>query len=437
MPLKPPPEMINPAYLTLIDSALAHDRWMSRLPGSLLAAFKDAGDVSRRLNNRYVIVALTVLFDLFWLPQWQSAPDIVTSSGVLRFALFTPLTLLFVGLDLRGRLGRLYDPLLLLIAVTPCLITAWLCLHTNEMLAQPELYGTPLILLFTAVLLRMSALMVAANGLICTFFYCLSLVICPMLPRDQIATAVFIQVAVSAAAIIFNLQLESRDRRVFLLTTNERIRRALVVEQNSGLLRETQTDSLTSLANRRCFDETLSSRWVNAIRDGQLISLLMIDVDGFKAYNDHYGHVMGDDCLRRIAGVLAGAARQSDLVARYGGEEFAAILVGESLEGSCAVAERMRTAVLDVSLPHDGLGTGAIVTVSIGLTCLVPTELDGIRKLVELADSNLYRAKHEGRNLVVPSFRSKPAPEAVVAKERRLGVDAEPESLHGTKLEQF
>jgi predicted signal transduction protein with EAL and GGDEF domain len=205
------PVTLDPALLPEIDAALVHSGWMPSIPRPLLPAFRSSGEASRRANNRYVMLLLTVMFDLYWLPQHQFAPDIVHLSGLLRFAFFTPAALIFCVLEL--------------------------------------------------------------------------------------------------------IQLETRNRQVFLLTFNERIRRAMVAEQNSGLLQETQTDALTQLANRRCFDETLLHEWLGALTAGIPLYLIMIDIDHFKAFNDHYGHVMGDDCLRKVAAVLRAETRPVDLVA--------------------------------------------------------------------------------------------------------------------------
>ncbi len=390
---------LDPGYLPEIKTALSGWGWLPRLPAGLQPAFDAAFDTYTRVNNRRVILALTGMFDLFWLSQWKTTPDIVELSGTLRLAVLTPCALLFCGLDARGRLtGRSYDMFLLGLAVAPSIITTILCLMTNEMVAQPEIYGTPLILLYTGVLLRMRLPMVVANVLIVSPVYIAGLIICPMLSHSDTGTLIFVQFAICLAAIIFNVQLETRDRQVFLLTQNERIRRSLVAEQNAGLRREAQTDALTLLANRRCFDETLSVRWLEALLAGKSISLIMIDVDHFKKYNDHYGHVMGDDCLRRVASALALEIRSEDLLARYGGEEFAAILLDRTEDEALTVAERLRTAVLWLALPNEGAGAGAVVTVSLGVATLRPAKGRGVLNLIEEADRNLYAAKRGGRN---------------------------------------
>ncbi|TFW13467.1 diguanylate cyclase [Duganella callida] len=158
-------------------------------------------------------------------------------------------------------------------------------------------------------------------------------------------------------------------------------------------------DGLTGLANRRCFDDTLNAEWQRALRHQQPLSLLMVDVDNFKQYNDAYGHLGGDECLQRIAMAVSSEMRANDLVARYGGEEFAVILPNQSLKGAAIVAERIRCRVEQLRLPNLG-SKQHVVTVSIGAaTALAAPETDP-SQLVATADSALYRAKHMGRNRI-------------------------------------
>ena len=158
-------------------------------------------------------------------------------------------------------------------------------------------------------------------------------------------------------------------------------------------------DGLTGLANRRCFDDTIHAEWQRAQRQQQPLSLLMVDVDNFKQYNDSHGHMKGDDCLRRVAGAVASEMRSNDLVARYGGEEFAVILPNQSLKGAAIVAERIRHRVERLRLPSDHAGTPC-VTVSIGAATALPGVGTELAQLIHTADSALYRAKHLGRNRI-------------------------------------
>jgi diguanylate cyclase (GGDEF)-like protein/PAS domain S-box-containing protein len=158
-------------------------------------------------------------------------------------------------------------------------------------------------------------------------------------------------------------------------------------------------DGLTGLANRRCFDETLHAEWARAQRQRQPLSLLMVDVDNFKAYNDANGHLGGDECLKRIATAVASEMRANDLVARYGGEEFAVILPNQSLKGAASVAERIRTRVEQLQVPNR-LAPAQHVTVSIGAATALASPDNSASELVAIADAALYRAKHMGRNRI-------------------------------------
>ncbi|MDB5908696.1 MAG: diguanylate cyclase [Massilia sp.] len=177
--------------------------------------------------------------------------------------------------------------------------------------------------------------------------------------------------------------------------------RDLTDEKNAQLkLEQLAThDGLTGLANRRCFDDTLHAEWARAMRQQQPLSLLMVDVDNFKAYNDANGHPGGDDCLKRVARAVASEMRANDLVARYGGEEFAVILPNQWLKGAAIVAERIRCRVERLQVPNAGAATG-YVTVSIGAATAITSPDTSASQLVGIADAALYRAKHMGRNRI-------------------------------------
>ncbi len=160
-------------------------------------------------------------------------------------------------------------------------------------------------------------------------------------------------------------------------------------------------DGLTGIANRRAFDETLKLEWRRNMRDAQPLSLLMVDVDRFKHYNDSQGHLAGDECLKRVASAMSDEMqRASDVVARYGGEEFAVILPNSALDGAIVVAERLRTAVEKLAIPFANSELGHI-TVSIGVASVVPSAAGDTWQLISTADAALYRAKASGRNRAI------------------------------------
>ncbi|HEY5717747.1 MAG TPA: diguanylate cyclase [Motiliproteus sp.] len=160
-------------------------------------------------------------------------------------------------------------------------------------------------------------------------------------------------------------------------------------------------DYLTELPNRRECDRKLEEEWLRLRRLKADMAVVMIDIDHFKNYNDHYGHSMGDDCLRQVAKAMAACLRRPvDLLARYGGEEFIAILPETSAAGARSVAQSMVDAVRAVKIPHCLSSAAEVVTISAGVACLVPGEGVAPRAITEQADQALYRAKSEGRNRV-------------------------------------
>ncbi|HEY9897930.1 MAG TPA: diguanylate cyclase [Pantanalinema sp.] len=161
------------------------------------------------------------------------------------------------------------------------------------------------------------------------------------------------------------------------------------------------SDGLSGIPNRRIFDEFLNREWSRCAHQGTPLSLIMLDIDFFKDFNDTYGHQAGDDCLRQVARALEGQARRpSDLVARYGGEEFGVILSDTDAAGAERIAERLREQIEGLAIPHAGSRNAPCVTMSLGVATLVPSPGTGPSQVVARADQALYQAKQEGRNRV-------------------------------------
>ncbi|MCX7279376.1 MAG: diguanylate cyclase [Burkholderiales bacterium] len=203
-------------------------------------------------------------------------------------------------------------------------------------------------------------------------------------------------VGIGFAILLAELKAHERE-----LEDKVRARTQQLETSNTQLAALSATDGLTGIANRRRFDEVLASAWGRASRSHQSVALVLLDVDYFKKYNDHYGHLAGDDCLRHTAQVLAAQFRRAgDLVARYGGEEFVLLSEGPTAAEALQIAEAVRQALQDLALPHVGSPLG-VLTASLGVALLVPGPDVAMGSLVQLADRALYQAKAQGRNQVV------------------------------------
>ena len=170
-------------------------------------------------------------------------------------------------------------------------------------------------------------------------------------------------------------------------------------EANRKLAQISYLDAVTEVSNRRSFEEELTMEWRRSTRTGSRLSLLMLDIDAFKAFNDTLGHQAGDECLKKVAAVIdEGVRRAGDVVARYGGEEFAVLLPDTDLSGASALAERIRAAVEDRNIVHPA--TQRAVTVSVGVATASGRDDGQASQLVRAADAAIYRAKADGRNRV-------------------------------------
>ncbi len=158
-------------------------------------------------------------------------------------------------------------------------------------------------------------------------------------------------------------------------------------------------DGLTGVANRRCFDNCLVREWQSHYREKLPLSLILIDIDCFKNYNDYYGHQSGDDCLIQVAQTLKKATQRArDLIARYGGEEFVAILPNTNQEEAMMVARAIKNAISALKIPHAQSNISSLVTISLGITTIVPDCEENLEMLIQQADQALYQAKSQGRN---------------------------------------
>lgn len=175
-----------------------------------------------------------------------------------------------------------------------------------------------------------------------------------------------------------------------------------VLRLQHELERLSYKDSLTEVPNRRMFDSVLELEWMNARRNRQPLSLIVLDIDYFKQYNDCYGHVQGDACLKQVAQLLSTTAtRARDLFARFGGEEFVIVLPETDEAAARTVAERCQSLIRQAEIPHANSAIALYLTISLGVNTMLPTQMEGMVAFIEATDQRLYQAKQSGRNLIV------------------------------------
>ncbi len=281
-----------------------------------------------------------------------------------------------------------------------CKLTAGL-LFESEALARNQVPAMMLVAIVGTLALRLSVISsLAANLLAWSFFAP------PLFGSGQdyaFVAGAYFGVTFMVCLFVAVLQ-EERDRLLFMHTVLLGEESKEVRRLNEELRQMASHDSLTGLANRRHFDERFAGEWERACRQQTNLALLILDVDHFKSYNDHYGHPEGDECLAHVARSISHTLRRpGDLAARYGGEEFVVLLPDTDLHGAIDVAERLIAAVDALSLPHANSSVAAHVTISVGLSIMQPVPSLNRQILLSDADTALYRAKRAGRHRHVVS----------------------------------
>lgn len=358
------------------------------------------------------IVALLV-YDAYLVCDWLMLPDVFAVAAWWRLVVFTPagLVIILFGwllLRFRGRFESLWLYVVAELAVSgiglfASISVALIVIASSSPMAAQYHAGFTIIAMYNNIVQRVRfwVALPTSGGILAAHVWSAYFTGATIAP-------VQIPVTMLVAAVLFftlvaNYSLERAERRGYLERQREQALLAELAEKHERLQELARQDTLTGLANRRHFDDSLRQIWERVRFDGGELALLMIDVDHFKAYNDHYGHPAGDACLQQVAAAVRGALRQpTDLLARYGGEEFVAVLPHASPERARQAAERVRLAVEGLRLPHDAALLGH-VSISLGLACVQPAAVPSIEAALAASDRALYQAKHEGRNRVCES----------------------------------
>lgn len=396
------------------ESVQAHDREIERLerliagghrllrfPRDLESGF--AEDYSQRFlgyRQRVVFLSLLVLLalGLLDLAFVRNNPD---GAMILRYGIVTPLVLSLVVFSRTPLFPQWQQSALSVFTLVLAGLVIGLLVIGDDRTILVYSPGLLLVAVFAGTLLHLrfwlAVMLLALIGFIYTG------VVTRYRPQEEDIVAVLLTFYLLAAAVaLFGAyRVEHSSRRQFLQGKLLTFKQHELELANHQLQELVDQDGLTGIANRRHFDKQLVHEWNRARRGGYPISLLLIDLDFFKNYNDTYGHQAGDDCLIVVGSVLrAHTQRSGDVAARYGGEEFAMILPATDCGDAEEIGWRVVRDIASYRIPHRASRAAEVVTASVGVACLVPSPMQTPRDLLSLADEALYQAKGGGRNRV-------------------------------------
>ena len=354
-------------------------------------------------NNRFFIMGVIAIFlyNLFLITDREMLPDVYLTAWKIRLGIVTPAMVICMAIVRWRAFVRFFDffaDFLILLTSGSIILILDLSHHPNVVHYHT---GVILIVMFGNIVVRLKFWHAFGVSWLTFFLYVLTVTnITPMTPPVMINSSVVLFSAI-IISLIANYQMERDLRWNYLRNLLTEIETIRLEKAKAELELLSSSDVLTGLANRRHCDVFLDTEWQMGIRYRTQLSMLFLDVDDFKAYNDHYGHQAGDICLQKIAIIIKECVhRPQDLCARYGGEEFIILLPNTSRESALQLAEKIRNNVELENIPHAYSRASSHVTISIGVVSMIPQAGLNQNILVEMADKALYNAKNLGRNQI-------------------------------------
>ncbi|RJP77829.1 MAG: diguanylate cyclase [Desulfobacteraceae bacterium] len=385
-----------------IHECLAHGSTFLTFPKKLETFFTALDTPKRR--KRYFLLGLSaiILFDLFCIADRFMLPDVYITAWKIRLGIVTPLMCLFLILIRIKSFYRYMDFFAgFLLLLTSASIVWFLMLSQHPNVVHYHT-GIILIITFGNIVVRIRFRYAFGYSAAILLLYVIGIDHVSQMPVAAAQNSSLVLLTAAVISLIGNYQLEGEIRRDFLLTLLQRINTIKLEANNRKLEQLSISDELTGTANRRHFDKTFEREWSSAARNQYPLSLIFLDIDFFKSYNDNYGHQAGDQCLKKIGEALNRNIRRShDLLARYGGEEFIILLPHTEMEEALNLSEKIRQSIEHINIKHEFSQIANHITVSLGVASAVPTPQTDSSYLVEQADAALYQAKNNGRNQVV------------------------------------
>lgn len=368
-------------------------------PAEIEARFEHDIHVARSHKLACMGAVAISIYVLFLLNDWRFRPDHMLEAIVIRVGVMTPIALICIYLLKRGVSPVLREMLMTALVCFAMIFTALLIQLSVSPHSFLDLFALGLIVLVGNVLfqLRFWYALCSSAFHFGVMLYLVNAHPAPYASAGFMALMVFL--SITLFSIISNLRSEKAERLSYLLLLREQLRVEEFTEKNEEFRRLASIDPLTEVYNRRHFDSLVSSLLGKQVDSRLQYGVAMIDVDHFKSYNDHYGHVKGDLCLKRIATAIFESVHPDvDIVARFGGEEFVVLLPSSSSQQALARAEEIRRHVRDLALPHAGSSRHGIVTISIGVSAAGTGQGCSFETILKQADEALYRAKASGRD---------------------------------------
>ena len=388
-----------------IDLLLSKGFPRLRFPSALEKRFQHDTAADRLRVIIITAFLVVILFNGYLLTDSLMIPDVFAEAVTLRTGLFTPVCLIGLYVLIKTPSPFFREVLVLLASILASAISLYLLCISKDSLAGPYLTSMAMTVMFSHSVAQLRFWMAIILDILIVIGTAVALNFMPSAPLEVMIPVGMVLISTVTFTLFGCYSLERDERQNWLLRLRESNLLNALRMANERLEKISRSDLLTQVANRRHFDEFLTQVWDRAQVNGNEVSLIMIDVDHFKAYNDQYGHPAGDECLRQIASALKRRLRRpGDLVARFGGEEFIAVLTGTTLPIALQAADRIKVAIERLHLPHLGSQTNSFVTVSVGVASMRPKDQGTTRKaLIVQVDEALYKAKNSGRNRVWPN----------------------------------
>lgn len=335
-----------------------------------------------------------VLYGAFIVADMSMIPDVVWISAIVRAGIVPALSIVLMTLVYFWRSPWMRDVGQAAMAILCVAGILYLMLMSAAPLRSYQHYGVSLVLLYTMVLQQVTFRCLTLVVGVSVALYIAALSMVPEIPGPVRLSAVLVMVGIGGSVLVSGYMLEHKSRMFYLLRLQDSLR-------NKALDATAKTDPLTGLGNRRRLDEKFDELWSRPGADRRSAALIMLDIDYFKRFNDRYGHPAGDACIVEVARCGLAALRPTDLGIRFGGEELVFLLDGCDLSAALVVAERIRGSIEAAQIAHED-GPAGVVTVSLGVASVLPSEAVTPSELIAAADAALYLAKQTGRNRVCP-----------------------------------